>query len=95
MKLKINENTKVTISLGLLVAMLIFLVTATVAATGWKTATESRIIALEGHNRQTRDDIDDMCAEMDVIRTRQYEQDAIFAEIRTDLKWIRAVMEDK
>ena len=94
MKVSLTENTKVTISIVLLVAVLIFLVTLTVTITGWKVGIESRVSALEGHVHQSRERQDLFHEEMGRVVTRQLQQDAIFAEIRTDLKWIRAALAD-
>lgn len=94
MNFRFSENTKVTINLGLLVAVLVFLITATIAATDWKSGIEGRVSAVEVHTRAVRDEIKLEHEVMDDIIERQYEQDALFAEIRTDLKWIRAAMED-
>ena len=33
--------------------------------------------------------------DVEALMIRQLEQDALFAEIRTDLKWIRMVLETK
>lgn len=94
MKGTVSENTKVTISLGILVTMFIFLISLTITAVGWKVKLEDRVHALENHRLAMLIDFNDCRAEVLDVHDRQMEQDAIFAEIRTDLKWIRLVLED-
>ena len=94
MKISLTENTKVTISMVLLIAVLIFLITLTVTITGWKIGIESRVSALEGHVVQARERQDELHNDLGDVMVRQMQQDAIFAEIRTDLKWIRAALEN-
>ena len=88
MRFAISENTKVTISLVILIAVLVFVVGVTITITGWKVDLESRVMVLEEKTNST-------CEDVTAIKSRQHEQDTIFAEILTDLKWIRAALETK
>ena len=92
-KILVSENTKVTISLGILITVLVFLISMTIIATSWKTGMESRVSALEAHRSVMLDNFEEYHEDVDKLMIRQLEQDAIFAEIRTDLKWIRMVLE--
>ena len=94
MKRVVSENTKVTINLGILVTLLVFIISLTITAVGWKTKLESRVLALEHHRNAMMVDYSSCRDEVQRVHDRQLEQDAIFAEIRTDLKWIRVVMEE-
>ena len=87
MRFAISENTKVTISLVILIAVLIFVIGVTITITGWKVDLESRVMVLEEKTSST-------CEDVETLKSRQYEQDTIFAEILTDLKWIRAALEN-
>ena len=95
MKILVSENTKVTISLGILIAMFVFLISLTVTAVGWKTKIEHRISALESHRIVMLENFENYNNDVEALMIRQLEQDALFAEIRTDLKWIRMVLETK
>lgn len=86
MKIQINENTKVTINLVILCSLLIFVLTASAWAATYKTQTESRIADLEKVSKENS-----QLSEANSLRLNS--QDVDLAEIKTDLKWIRAFLE--
>lgn len=82
----IAEDTKVTISLYLLGAIILFLVTATAAVISFKTHTEDRLAVIEVN-------CEDQEARLRQHDARFASQDVTLKKIETDVTWIRAILE--
>ena len=77
--MKINHNTKVTISLVILIPLLVFIAIATATAISWKAS-------IDYNTNKHKEDIKD-------IKKVQDESTGDIIEIKTDIKWIRKALE--
>lgn len=85
----ISENAKVTITLGLVVALIGFVAVSAFVVGRQLSLFESRMVAVE------RSYIEHDQLRNDISTTKQAlaSQDVALAEIKTDLKWIRWKLE--
>lgn len=93
----LSENTRVVISISTLIIVIGFAITGTFTFTTWKTKTESSIAAIE----LEIDEAKNVCAttnaaqdeEIQLLKVATVENQTNMVEIKTDIKWIRAYME--
>ena len=78
----LTKNKQIKISIALLLVLAGFVFTGA----SWKTGIDDKVASLE----QTTSE---MCNAQQAMLKKQAVQDVRFAEIQTDLKWIRATME--
>ena len=85
----ISENTKVTITLGLVMALIGFVAVSAFVVGRQMESFDGRMVAVEKsyvEHTQLRDEIETTKASL-------ASQDVALAEIKTDLKWIRWKLE--
>ena len=82
----ITEKTRIAITLANFIILVIFVVTSVSAATAWKTQIDNDV------SSNTKAIYENECSINDVKTTQSQIQTSL-AEIKTDLKWIRASME--
>ena len=85
---RLTDKTRLTISIATLATLLLFIIASTFAATSWKSDIEHQV----ENNTEQIILINDIQKE---LVEQQKEQDGLFIEIKTDLKWIRAKLEDE
>jgi len=95
----LNEKTRVSINIATLLFVIGFSITATFTFTTWKTefqiTQQSEIVRLS-HEIEERKAVDeDIQQEQKENRTVLIETNTQLAEIKTDLKWIRAILETR
>lgn len=95
----LDKRTQVLTSLGTLIFVIAFSITATYSFTSWKTRFETKQEAEE--SRLTTEIIERKAAD-DTINQKLDETMAVMmetqtdlAEIKTDLKWIRSALENR
>jgi len=82
-----DEKTRVSLSVVTFFTLILFMISTVYAATTWKTQ-------MENTDKNILSRIESFDNRIEVVETATIEQQTTLAEIQTDLKWIRAYMED-
>ena len=85
---RVTEKTKVKISITILAGFIIFIIVTTFGASAWTSDIEHRIKTNTKQITITQE------VQKEVLK-QLIEQDGLFIEILTDLKWIRADLEER
>jgi len=83
---RLGEKTKVTLTIATIIMVIMFFIATVYTGTTWKNEVDYKI----GYNTNQSILLTDNQGK---IELKQIEQGALFAEIKTDLKWIRAALE--
>jgi len=83
----ITEKTNFKISIATFVTVLIFIVSTVYQTAVWKTEMEKNV-------EQNHIEILKTEEIQNLVVIKQSQQNAVFAEIKTDLRWIRAKLEE-
>ena len=83
----ITEKTNFKISIATFVIVLIFIITTVYQTATWKTKMEYNV-------EQNHTEILKIEEIQNLVVLKQSQQNALFAEIKTDLRWIRAKLEE-
>lgn len=93
----LDEKTRISINIVTLVSLISFVVTMTLLASKWTAKIDDNEAAIQVEREERMASDKDIAEEMSEIKKVQIQSDieakANFAEIKTDLKWIRAYME--
>lgn len=96
-KVLLSENTRVIVSISTLIIVIGFAITVTFSFTTWKTESEQKTIALQKELTETKELIketdDNQDKEIQLLKVATMENSTNMVEIKTDIKWIRAYME--
>lgn len=83
---RLGEKTKITLTIATIIMVILFFIATVYTGTTWKNEVDYKI----GYNTNQSILLTDNQGK---IELKQIEQEALFAEIKTDLKWIRAALE--
>ncbi len=84
---RLTDKTKIILGIGKFIGLIIGIVSLVLVFASWKSNIEHKV---ENNSEQIILNTD----EIKVIIEQQHQQDGLFIEILTDLKWIRANLEE-
>lgn len=97
--LLLSENSRVIVSISTLLLVIGFSITATFTFTTWKTEAEQKTISLEKKINQVqieyKKEDEYIKDDIQILKVISEENKTDMVEIKTDIKWIRAYMEQQ
>ena len=85
---RLTDKTKIILGIGKFIGIIIGIVSLVLVFASWKSNIEHKV---ENNSEQIILNTD----EIKIIVDQQHQQDGLFIEIITDLKWIRAKLEEE
>ena len=85
---RLTDKTKIILGIGKFIGIIIGIVSLVLVFASWKSNIEHKV---ENNSEQIILNTD----EIKIIIDQQHQQDGLFIEILTDLKWIRANLEEE
>ncbi len=85
---RLTDKTKIILGIGKFIGLIIGIVSLVLVFASWKSNIEHKV---EDNSEQIILNTD----EIKIIVNQQHQQDGLFIEIITDLKWIRAKLEEE